>query len=106
MTGDQCNRKEGKMAVKIFIKRKVAKDKGKNLALLLTELRTLTMKQSGYISGETLNRFDKPGETLVISTWQSVDEWREWVLSKERCAIQDKIDALLGEKTEYEIYKY
>ena len=92
------------MAVKIFIKRQVAEDKEKDLTLLLTELRTLTMKQPGYISGETLRRFDKPGETLVISTWQSVDDWREWVLSKERTELQDKIDLLLGEKTEYEIY--
>ncbi|QTA88391.1 antibiotic biosynthesis monooxygenase family protein [Desulfonema magnum] len=94
------------MAVKILIKRKVAEGKEKELSGLLMQLRGLTMNRAGYISGETLKRFDKPGETLVISTWQSVDEWRDWVISKERTEIQDKIDSLLGEKTEYEIYKY
>jgi heme oxygenase (mycobilin-producing) len=94
------------MAAKILIKRKVPDSKDAELGLLLMQLRSLTMKQSGYISGETLRRYDKPGETLVISTWQSVDNWREWVLSKERSEIQDKIDYLIGAKTEYEIYEY
>ncbi len=92
------------MTVKIFIKRKVPEGKESELDGLLRELRTLTLQRPGYISGETLKRFDKPGEAVVISTWQSVDDWREWVLSKERTELQDKIDLLLGEKTEYEIY--
>jgi hypothetical protein len=35
-----------------------------------------------------------------------VDQWREWVLSKKRIEIQEKIDHLLGTETEYEIYTY
>jgi heme-degrading monooxygenase HmoA len=94
------------MAVKVLIKRKVPEGKAAELRALLIELRSLTMSQPGYISGETLKRFDKPGETLVIGTWESADDWRTWVMSKERTDIQDKIDLLLGEKTEYEIYAY
>lgn len=94
------------MAAKILIKRKVPKDKEAQLAVILRELRVLTMNRAGYISGETMKRFDKPGESLVISTWESVDQWREWVLSGERIEIQKKIDELLGVETEYEIYAY
>lgn len=94
------------MAVKVMIKRKVRGSVEKDLIALLRELRTLTMNQPGYISGETLKRLDKPEETLVISTWQSAEEWRKWVTSKERQQIQAKIDLLLGEKTEYELYEY
>lgn len=94
------------MAAKILIKRKVPKDKEAQLAAILRELRVLTMNRAGYISGETMKRFDKPGESLVISTWESVDQWREWVLSGERIEIQKKIDDLLGVETEYEIYAY
>ena len=46
----------------------------------------------------------KPGQSLVISTWQTTQEWQQWLNSPERKTIQDQIDALLGEKTEYEIY--
>ena len=94
------------MSIKIIIKRKVPKDMEKELLPLIKKLRILTTKQAGYISGETLDRVDKPGQSLVISTWQSVEDWNNWVNSTERKAIQDNIDKLLGEKTEYELYGY
>ena len=93
------------MTVKILIKRQVPEHKVEALARMLRELRTRTMNQPGYISGETLQRVDRPGQTLVISTWASADHWRAWVLSPARCAVQEKIDALLGVPTEYEIYE-
>ncbi len=94
------------MAVKVMIKRTVPADKVKDLSPLLIELRTLAMQQPTYISGETLKRIDNPGQYLVISTWQTLDDWRKWVASKERADLQTRIDALLGEKTEYEVYTY
>ena len=92
------------MSVKIIIKRKVPKNLEKELLPLIKKLRILTTKQPGYISGETMNRADKPGQSLVISTWQTSENWEKWLNSQERKAIQDQIDTLLGEKTEYEIY--
>jgi heme-degrading monooxygenase HmoA len=94
------------MSIKIIIKRKVPKEIEKEVLPLIKELRFLTTKQEGYISGETLDRVDKPGQSLVISTWQSIEDWNNWLGSAERKAIQDRIDELLGEKTEYELYGY
>lgn len=94
------------MAVKIIIKRIVPENKTEALKPLLQRLRNLAMEQPGYISGETFKRIDRPGESLVVSTWQSMDDWRKWVLADERRGTQEKIDHLLGEKTEYEIYAY
>jgi len=94
------------MAVKIIIKRIVPLKKAEALKPLLQKLRNLAMQQPGYISGETFKRVDRPGENLVISTWQSMDDWRGWVLSDERKGTQEKIDHLLGEKTDYEVYTY
>ena len=64
------------------------------------------MNQPGYISGETLQKVDTPGEIVVISTWQTVDEWQRWVTHKERLKIQSQIDMLLDIKTEYTVYQY
>ena len=94
------------MAVKILIKRKVSESITKDLMLLFARLRNLATTQPGYISGETLKRLDKTGEYLVISTWQSIDNWREYVVSRERNEIQSEIDARLSEHTTYEIYQY
>lgn len=94
------------MAIKIIIKRTISEDKVKYLTPLLKQLRALANNQPGYISGETLKRMDKPGEYLVISTWQSVEEWEKWLSSDERNGVQNKIDIILGKKTEYEVYTY
>ncbi len=94
------------MAVKILIKRTVSRDRAKELIPLFRQIRSHAIQQPGYISGETLKRLDKPGQFLIISTWQSSDDWENWLNSKERNDLQDKIDGLLGGKTDYEIYHY
>jgi len=94
------------MAIKIIIKRIVPEEKVKSLTPLLKQLRALAANQTGYISGETLKRMDNPGQYLVISTWQSAGDWDIWISSQERKGVQDKIDVLLGKKTEYEVYTY
>lgn len=94
------------MAIRILIRRSIPRDKAKDIVPLFKQLRILAMNQPGYISGETLKKLDSPDEFLVISTWQSSQDWEQWQLSGERSEIQAKIDALLGGKTEYEIFHY
>ena len=88
------------MTVKIVIRRKVPKDKEKELLPLIKQLRIATTRQAGYISGETLQRIDKPGETVVVSSWEKTEDWNQWLASAERSALQGKIDSLLGKETE------
>jgi heme-degrading monooxygenase HmoA len=92
------------MAVKIFIKRKVQEEGAAQLNILLKKLRALTLEQPGYISGETFTRIDKKDESMVISTWRSVEDWNNWVNNPKRTEIQAMIDKLLGEETEYAMY--
>lgn len=94
------------MAIKVFVKRKVAKGKETELLPLLIALRTKATSRPGYISGETLRGVEDPEDYLVIGTWLSVEYWKDWESSPERTQIQDKIDTLLGEKTKYSIYFY
>jgi heme oxygenase (mycobilin-producing) len=93
------------MTVKIFIKRDVQNKNINELNILLKRLRSLTLSQSGYISGETLTRIDKPNECMVISTWRSVEDWNKWVNNEQRLKIQTEIDQLLGQETEYAVYE-
>lgn len=93
------------MAVKVLIKRKVADKYVPELDALLRKMRAMTLSQKGYVSGETFTRLDEPSVSMVISTWQSLDDWRAWTLNKERIAIQEQIDKLIGEPTQYEIFE-
>ena len=92
--------------IRIHIRRKVPQDKAEDLKLLINQLRSVTMGTPGYIAGETLQRVDHKGEYTVISTWQSVENWQQWATSQTRIELQKQIDAILNEKTEYEIYRY
>jgi len=94
------------MAVKVLIKRKVPKGKEVDLVKLIIQLRSLATIQPGYISGETLRNVDNGEEYLVISSWQSADDWKSWESNKERARVQAEIDAVLEEDTRYEIYYY
>ena len=57
--------------IRIHIRRKVPENKADDLKLLINRLRGVTMGTPGYIAGETLKRIDKPGESLVVTKWQS-----------------------------------
>ena len=94
------------MAVKILIKRTVPLDKAKEMIPLFRQMRVLATMQPGYITGETLRSLENLNEFLVISTWQSSDDWQNWLNSKERQEIQDKVDKLLGGNTEYDVFHY
>jgi len=93
------------MSVQVMIKRKWKVDKPQDLLPLLEKLHDRAKKQTGYISGETLRSIEDPEDFLVISKWESVDDWKKWLTSKERRDIQGRVDSLIGEKTFYEVYE-
>ncbi len=93
------------MSVQVMIKRKWKVDKPKELLPLLKKLHTRAVKQPGYVSGETLRSIESPEDYLVISKWETIDDWEKWLNSKERRDIQGRVDSLIGEKTFYEVYE-
>ncbi len=94
------------MVVKILIKRKAAKEVEPGLRPLLVKIRNKAIEQRGYISGETLRNVEDADEMLVISTWQTLQDWKAWYASEERAEIQNMIDTIIDEPTEYTIYQY
>ncbi len=94
------------MAIKVLIGRKVAPGKQRDLLPLLMELRAKAMNQKGYISGETLKGISDPDQFLVISTWNSYEDWKAWENNPERVKIQAEIDRILEEKTVAKAYLY
>ena len=92
------------MAIKILITRSIGQEVAPVVRPLIVELRAHAMKQPGYISGETLKCIDRPGEYLVISTWESVADWNKWLASQERKILEEKIDSIAGQTTQYGTY--
>lgn len=100
------NIKEDMMAVSIIIRRIVndAIMAGK-LAPLIIQLRSRAAVQPGFLTDQTFSCLDCDGEYLIISTWNTLEDWNKWMTSDERMAIQRQIDDLLGEKTLYRYYE-
>ena len=94
------------MTVKVFIKRRLPDDKIRETVRLIRKLRRMAMERDGYISGETLRDLHDPDFYIVISTWESDEDWKRWFDSPKRRKIQNEMDDLLEEKTEYEIFHY
>ena len=94
------------MAVKVLIRRTIPENKARQMIPLFRKMRRLANEQSGYITGETMRNLENPDEFMVISTWETSDDWKRWVQSDEREQIQKQIDDLLGGNTDYEIFHY
>ena len=93
------------MSIKVMIKRKWQVEKPEELYPLLAVLRAAARKQPGFISGETLRSLDDPEDYLVISIWETADDWKKWMQNKKRRDLQGKVDSLIGEKTFYEMFE-
>ncbi len=83
------------MATKILIERKIKPDCVADFLELSLQLRALAMRHSGYISGETLASTEDANQRLIISTWHSLDDWKEWENNPERQEIARKMKKLL-----------
>ncbi|MBM4338509.1 MAG: antibiotic biosynthesis monooxygenase [Deltaproteobacteria bacterium] len=94
------------MAVRIVIDRKVKKGKEVEFAKMLRELRTKVVPAKGYISGETLRALNDHSNYIVITTWQNVDDWKEWEKNPDRKKVQAKMEKLMARPTKAKIYVY
>jgi heme-degrading monooxygenase HmoA len=94
------------MAVEVIIRR-TFKDQAmaEKLVPLIVQLRSMATVQKGYMTGQTLRCLDCPGEYLVISTWHTAEDWQRWFASDTRKELQQRIDDLLGEPTQYRLYE-
>jgi len=93
------------MPVKVISKRVFKIEQKDKLIPLLQELRNHAKKQKGFLSRGTFTSLTDPGEYIVISEWETVDDWRKWMDLRKTWEIQAKIDSLIGEKTVFDVYK-
>lgn len=92
------------MGVKIISKRNLTVEKEQAVIPLIIQLRKLAMVQPGFEYEETWRHLDRPEEYLVVRAWDTEDDWHNWHSNQQRIEIQEKIEAVLGRKTEYSPY--
>ena len=92
------------MAVKALIKRHFRKDLNHDAHYHNAELRALATVQPGYISGQTMVDMNNSDEMIIISTWESKDDWDNWHNSTVRKDYYKKLRFLLESEEEISFY--
>lgn len=93
------------MSVKILIRRKFKKEGLKDATTMLIKARSDAMGSKGYISTETLVNYDDPQSVVIVSMWQSKEDWDAYKYSAGRREREVKWAELLEAPTEYEVFK-
>jgi heme-degrading monooxygenase HmoA len=92
------------MSVMVIIKRVFRMDHTEKLVTLLQELRKKSEAQPGYISRTTYSNMSDPRELIVITHWETADDWIKWQNHQDAKELQWQIDSIIGEKTFFEVY--
>ena len=94
------------MFVKVIIKRDVTEGKEKDFFLHLKNLRFNAMDQKGYISGETLICAENTNKVMVISKWETLEDWNNWKTNEKRIKIDTVLNKFQENPTVYEPYVF
>ncbi len=92
------------MTVRIIIDREVKQGKEEEFFDLVKELRSKAISTKGYISGETLRALSDRHNYLVVGTWQSANDWKNWEKNPERKKIQARIEKIMVRPTKTKMY--
>ena len=90
--------------IKVLLERKVKKANYSKLIDHLIDLRAAALRQTGYVSGETLVKENDLIDVLTISTWISEDHWKAWTTSEKRIELNAVVETLIEGEPKISIY--
>jgi len=93
------------MAVHVVIKRRMRMNQPDKIIPLLKELNERARQQPGYRNTNTLQSTEDLGDYLVVSVWETREDWDAWFNNPQRREIQNQVDSLIGERTFYEVFR-
>lgn len=93
------------MAIKVLINRNFKKEYIHDAQFHNVEIRALATVQQGYISGTTMVNLENPSEMLIVSTWESKEDWVNWHRSPIRKDYYKKLRVLLESDEEIAFFQ-
>jgi heme-degrading monooxygenase HmoA len=78
---------------------------GADLQPVLLKLREHAMSYPGYLGADNLVNDKDPSIVAIITSWDSVEQWRDWQESKIRGEIMKEAEPLLEEELRVSIYR-
>ena len=91
--------------VKVIIERRVKPGSEGRLEELLTEMRSQAVYNSpGFVSGEVLTAVDNPSIRVIIGTFLTYDNWKQWESNPVRKDIMRRMKPLLASRPRMSVY--
>jgi len=72
---------------------------------VLLKLREHAMSYQGYVSAENLVNDKDSSIVAIITTWNSVEQWRIWQDSRRRKEIMKEAEPLLEDELRVSVYR-
>jgi heme-degrading monooxygenase HmoA len=93
------------MAIKVLITRRFKDEFVHEAHYHNAEIRALATVQPGYVSGKTIINIDNPNEMIIVSTWDSREDWDNWYKKDVRMDYYKKLRLSLETGEEISFYK-
>lgn len=93
------------MAIKVLITRRFKDEFVHEAHYHNAEIRALATVQPGYVSGKTIINIDNPNEMIIVSTWESREDWDNWFKKDVRMDFYKKLRLSLETGEEISFYK-
>jgi antibiotic biosynthesis monooxygenase (ABM) superfamily enzyme len=77
----------------------------KDLEPMLMKLRAHAMQYPGFLSAESLVSEVDSSVVVMMSTWETIENWRMWVKSKITQDLLQRAEAFLKEKPRITAYR-
>ena len=92
------------MAINVLITRRFKLDFVHEALAHNAQLRALATVQEGYLHGKSLVSREDPKKVIVISSWQSIEDWENWYNKDIRKDYYKKLRMALEEPETIEIF--
>ncbi|MBC2736476.1 MAG: hypothetical protein HF981_19100 [Desulfobacteraceae bacterium] len=92
------------MVIKVLIKRHFKPEHLDTASKILIRARYEAMKMKGYIASETWRGLHDPSWIIVVSMWQSPEDWNQWYKSLQRRDLMVELAKIMTEGEEIEPY--
>jgi heme-degrading monooxygenase HmoA len=102
--GASINERGKTMAVKVLIKRHFNPEHLEQASKILIRARYEAMKMDGYIASETWRGLHDPSWIIVVSMWQTPEDWNRWYASSHRSEFKAELGKIMLEGERIEPY--
>ena len=77
----------------------------KEVEPILMQLRSHAMQYPGFVSAENLVSEEDSSVVIIISTWETIENWRTWVRSRRTQDLLQQAQAVVAEAARVTAYR-